>query len=61
LSGHGDCNDLIAWLKTAPKMPKKIFLNHGSPHSMQSFAAKLQQELGVPCEPVLEAKKINLG
>ncbi len=60
LSGHGDSDDLIAWVKTSSKMPKKIFLNHGSPHSMQSFAVRMQQELGVPCEPILEAKKFNL-
>ena len=60
LSGHGDMNDLLGWVRTAPKKPKKIWINHGSVHSMTSFAAKLNSELGVECVPVLEPKKYQL-
>jgi metallo-beta-lactamase family protein len=60
LSGHGDRNDLIQWVQSAPSKPKKILLNHGSPHSLQSFAAKILEVTGIPCEPILEPKKIDL-
>lgn len=60
LSAHGDQKDLMDWIKTAPSKPKKIFLNHGNPHSMQSFAAKIQNELGIPCEPILTPRKVEI-
>ena len=61
LSAHGDQEDLFQWVKNTPKKPKKIFLNHGSPHSMQSLAVRIEKELGIPCEPILEARKISLS
>ncbi len=60
LSGHGDTNDLLSWLKSAPKFPKKIWINHGSVHSMMSFSTRIKTELGIDTEPVLEPKKYQL-
>ncbi len=61
LSGHGDQEDLIQWLKSSPSKPKKIFINHGTPHSMMAFAARIEKGLGIPCEPILEPRKVELS
>jgi len=60
LSAHGDQEDLFQWVKNSPKKPKKIFLNHGSPHSMKALAARIEKELGISCEAILEPRKIEL-
>jgi metallo-beta-lactamase family protein len=61
LSAHGDQQDLINWIKSSPSKPKKIFLNHGTPSSMENFAARIESELGIPCEPVLTPRKVELN
>ena len=45
LSGHGDRNEMIAWLSHFNHAPKKIFLNHGEAHQSDAFRVKIQHEL----------------
>ena len=45
LSGHGDRNEMNAWLKHFDHAPKKIFLNHGEAHQSDAFRVKIQHEL----------------
>ena len=44
-SVHADSNELITWLK-AIKNPKQAFVVHGDPTSAQTFASRLNTELG---------------
>lgn len=46
LSGHGDRDDLIAWLKTCPHAPQRIFLNHGESQASDALRVKLTQDTG---------------
>ena len=46
VSGHGDKNGLIRWLKGFEEKPKLVFVNHGDPAAAESFTACLNQELG---------------
>ncbi len=46
LSAHGDCGEVVRWLKTAPTKPKKAFLVHGEPDSLESFGKRVRAELG---------------
>ena len=46
LSAHGDCDDMIAWLKSAPTPPKKTFLVHGEADALQEMGARVSRELG---------------
>jgi metallo-beta-lactamase family protein len=48
LSAHADCDELIDWLKTAPKPPKALILTHGEPAAQEAFKALVGQELGWP-------------
>jgi len=45
-SAHADANDLIGWLRTAPRPPKTCYIVHGEPASSQALASLVQSELG---------------
>lgn len=42
-SGHGDQADLIAWLKTNPRL-KRVLLTHGEPDAIDAMKALLENE-----------------
>ena len=45
LSGHADHKDLLRWLGPLPK-PRKVFLTHGEPDSMDALAEELRTTRG---------------
>ena len=62
LSGHGDSDDLLQWVKRIKRKPKHIILNHGSEDALTAFAAKISAKLpGIKVTPVLQPQKIDLG
>ena len=46
LSAHADSLELIAWLRTAPRAPKAVFLTHGEPAAQEALAGRIRSELG---------------
>ena len=44
-SGHADQGEIMDWLKTMPKPPKKIFLTHGEDNARIALKAKIEEEL----------------
>jgi metallo-beta-lactamase family protein len=45
LSSHADAADLLRWLRTAPSLPRVVFLTHGEPDAAAAFAGRLRREL----------------
>ncbi|HEV8268596.1 MAG TPA: MBL fold metallo-hydrolase, partial [Thermoanaerobaculia bacterium] len=45
LSAHADADELMAWLKTAPKAPKTVFLTHGEPDALDALKERIEREL----------------
>jgi metallo-beta-lactamase family protein len=45
-SGHGDYNEILAWLMAFNKKPKMTFLVHSEPDACNSMATKIQNQLG---------------
>jgi len=45
-SGHGDRDDLLAWLKELKTKPKKTFIVHGEEDSREAFADTIEKQLG---------------
>ncbi len=45
ISGHGDADDLLAWVKRMPGSPKTIALVHGSVEARNEFASILRQHV----------------
>ena len=44
-SGHADQGEIMDWLKSMPKPPKKIFLTHGEDNARLALKAKIEEEL----------------
>ncbi|MDP4236809.1 MAG: MBL fold metallo-hydrolase, partial [Bacteroidota bacterium] len=44
-SGHADQGEIMEWLKTMPKAPKKIFLTHGEDKARLGLKAKIESDL----------------
>jgi metallo-beta-lactamase family protein len=47
LSSHADASDLLRWIRSAPRLPKLIFVTHGEPQASEAFARRLRDELHV--------------
>ncbi len=49
LSAHADADEIMAWLKTAPKAPKMVFVTHGEPPAADALRHRIEEELGWSC------------
>jgi metallo-beta-lactamase family protein len=45
-SGHGDYNEILAWLMAFNREPKRTFLVHGEPEANQAMAERIKEYLG---------------
>lgn len=48
-SGHADKEGLLSWLQGFKQPPKKVFVVHGEPDTMTTFAQTITDEFGVQC------------
>jgi len=46
LSAHADYKEILAWLSSFERAPKKVFLNHGEKKATQALKEKIEQQLG---------------
>lgn len=58
LSAHADADQLMQWLKTATREPKRIFLNHGEPEASETLRLRIARELGIDCVVPLLGQEI---
>lgn len=57
LSAHGDCIEIVDWLKGFQDKPKKIFLNHGESHQTDALRTRIEYQLKWEVEtPKMNAK-----
>jgi len=45
-SGHADADELMAWLRTAPRAPRQTFVVHGEPDAADSLRLRIKDQLG---------------
>lgn len=45
-SAHADADEILAWLRRAPKPPRTVFVVHGEPRSSATLAERIRDELG---------------
>jgi metallo-beta-lactamase family protein len=45
-SAHADADEILAWLKTAPRRPERVFVTHGEPSASEALRARISAELG---------------
>lgn len=46
MSAHADAQQIVNWLKTAPKAPRAAYLNHGEPAAADTLRHRIERELG---------------
>ena len=46
-SVHADCDDLVAWIKSAEELPSTVYVVHGEPQSSRSLARRIEEDLGI--------------
>ena len=47
-SAHADADEILAWLRTAPKPPRRVFVTHGEPDAADALRLRIERELGWP-------------
>jgi metallo-beta-lactamase family protein len=47
-SAHADADGLLAWLRSAPEAPKRVFVTHGEPAAADALRLRIERELGWP-------------
>lgn len=61
MSAHADAGQVIDWLKTAPKQPQQVFLNHGEPTASDTLRQRIKHELGWSAMAPLLGQTVDLG
>jgi metallo-beta-lactamase family protein len=46
MSAHADAQQIVNWLKTAPRAPRATYLNHGEPAAADALRQRIERELG---------------
>lgn len=46
MSAHADADDLIAWMRGAPRPPRAVYVTHGEPSAADTLRLRIQRELG---------------
>lgn len=59
-SAHADATGLIAWLKSIPKPPRKVFVVHGEPTAADALRRRIREELGFNAEVPEHGEKVEL-
>ena len=61
MSAHADAQQIVAWLKTAPKPPRAVYLNHGEPAAADALRQRIERELGWPVTVPQMGQTVELG
>jgi metallo-beta-lactamase family protein len=47
LSAHADANELMRWVRSAPSLPRTVFVTHGEPPAATALAKRIESELHI--------------
>lgn len=60
-SAHADRNELLAWLKSLPQAPRRIFVTHGEAAAAASFADYVKEQTGWSASAPAYQQREELG
>ena len=60
-SGHADADEVIAWLRSAPRRPRGVFVVHGEPDAADALRVRIERELGWPARVPEHLERVNLS
>jgi metallo-beta-lactamase family protein len=46
LSAHADYDEIVAWMETAKKAPRRVFVTHGAPEASEALRVQIESRLG---------------
>lgn len=48
MSAHADADELLAWMRSAPRAPDSVYVTHGEPSAADTLRSRIIHELGWP-------------
>ncbi|WP_066338524.1 MBL fold metallo-hydrolase [Azohydromonas lata] len=61
LSAHADADQLLAWLRSSPQAPRRVFVTHGEPAAADALRCRVEHELHWPATVPLLGRTVELG
>jgi len=60
MSAHADAGEIVRWLRTFPRAPRKTYLVHGEVVAQDALKARITKELGWNVEIPTHGQKVDL-
>ena len=60
MSAHADAQEIVDWLRTAPKPPVAAYLNHGEPGPADALRQRIERELAWSTMVPLLGQRVEL-
>jgi metallo-beta-lactamase family protein len=60
MSAHADSDEILKWLRTAPRAPKMTYLVHGEASAQEALRARIGAEIGWPVHIPAHAERVDL-
>lgn len=48
MSAHADAEEVLNWMRSAPRMPDTVYVTHGEPDAADTLRLRIERELGWP-------------
>ena len=61
MSAHADAAQLIDWMKTAPRAPRHVFINHGEPNAADALRVRIGRELHWDASVPLLGQRVEIA
>ena len=59
-SAHADADEMLAWLRSAPRRPDRVFVTHGEPDAADALRLRIKHDLGWDAHVPEYLEKIEL-
>jgi len=60
LSAHADQRELLAWLRSAERLPRQVFITHGEPAAADALRRRIEEDLQLPCTVPEHEQRVQL-
>ncbi|MBN9185919.1 MAG: MBL fold metallo-hydrolase [Microbacterium sp.] len=60
MSAHADADQIMAWLRTAPRPPRGTYLTHGEPDAADALRLRIERTLGWPVHVADLGQRVEL-
>jgi len=60
MSAHADANEIMRWLSHFTRAPRRTFLVHGEPASLDALASRITRERGWPVHIAAHRERVDL-